>query len=142
MYTILKKKKTLSVHIPTNVHAGLEGNQTVDYTIMSTGRASLFCCHSDTLTRVKTRAQWKCITVTTMVQCRIQESLVLSPTCFTTFCLNVPCQYTSLLNLRLLIFGLTPFGWLRFITLTTSYSIIYYGNMFSDLRPFDLHHLF
>ena len=36
---------------------------------------------------------------------------------FTPFCFNAPCQYI-LLNLRPLIFGLTPFGWLRSLTIT------------------------
>jgi len=34
------------------------------------------------------------------------------------FYFNVPYQFTPLLNLRSLIFGLTPFGWLLSITVT------------------------
>jgi len=30
---------------------------------------------------------------------------------FTPFCFNTPYQFTALLNLRSVIFGLTPFGW-------------------------------
>jgi len=33
--------------------------------------------------------------------------------CFTPFFFNAPCQFTSLLNLRSIIFILTPSGWLR-----------------------------
>jgi hypothetical protein len=36
---------------------------------------------------------------------------------FKLFCFNASCQFTSHLNLRSLIFGLTPFGWLRSSTL-------------------------
>jgi hypothetical protein len=45
--------------------------------------------------------------------------------CFTPFFSNAPCQYT-LLNLRPLIFGLTPFGWLRSLTMTPSHTVIHY----------------
>ena len=51
----------------------------------------------------------------------------LSP-CFTSFCFNAPCHFT-LLNLRPFVFGLTPFRWLRSITLTPTTSIISYGNI-------------
>lgn len=37
---------------------------------------------------------------------------------FYAFLINDPCQFLPLLNLRSLIFGLTPFAWLRSITLT------------------------
>jgi hypothetical protein len=37
------------------------------------------------------------------------------------FCFNAPCQFTPLLNLRSLILGLTPLGWLRTTTLPTVY---------------------
>jgi hypothetical protein len=30
--------------------------------------------------------------------------------CFRPFCFNVPCHFTQLLNVRCLVFGLTPFG--------------------------------
>jgi hypothetical protein len=39
--------------------------------------------------------------------------------CYTPFYFNALCQFTPLLNLRSLIFGLTPFGWLLFIVLTS-----------------------
>jgi hypothetical protein len=39
--------------------------------------------------------------------------------CYTPFCFNALCQFKPLLNLRSLIFGLTPFGWLLFIVLTS-----------------------
>jgi hypothetical protein len=39
--------------------------------------------------------------------------------CFTPFCCNAPCHFTQLLNLRSYIFGLTPFGWMHSITLTS-----------------------
>jgi hypothetical protein len=57
------------------------------------------------------------------------------------FCLTPSCQYTAVLNLRPIIFGLTPFGWVRSITLNPTYSIISYGNIF-DLRLFYLRPLF
>jgi len=38
---------------------------------------------------------------------------------------NAPCQYTLLLNLRPLIFGLTPLGWLHSVTLTPTHCLIY-----------------
>ena len=43
--------------------------------------------------------------------------LHLRPTCFTPIYFNAPCKFTPLLDLRSLIFGLTPFGWLRSATL-------------------------
>ena len=46
-----------------------------------------------------------------------------------------------LLNLRPLILGLTPFGWLRSITLATIYSIISCGNIIFDLRLLNAHFL-
>jgi hypothetical protein len=52
--------------------------------------------------------------------------------------INAPGQYTPLLNLRSLISGLTPFGWLRSVTLTPTYAIISYGNMIFNLHLFDL----
>jgi hypothetical protein len=33
-------------------------------------------------------------------------------------CFNASYQFTQLLNLRLLVFGLTPFGWLRSVMLS------------------------
>ena len=45
------------------------------------------------------------------------RSTSFTPLCYTPFCSHVPCQFTPLLNLRSLIFGLTPFGWLHFIAL-------------------------
>jgi uncharacterized membrane-anchored protein YitT (DUF2179 family) len=38
--------------------------------------------------------------------------------CFTPFFFNTPCQFTSLVNIPTLIFGLTPLGWLHSIMLT------------------------
>jgi len=38
--------------------------------------------------------------------------------CFTPFSFNIPCQFTSLVNIPTLIFSLTPFGWLHSIMLT------------------------
>jgi len=54
--------------------------------------------------------------------------------CFTSFCFNAPYQYTPFLNLRTVIFGLTPFGWLRSFAPVPNYSIIYCGNIITDLR--------
>ena len=42
----------------------------------------------------------------------------LTPVCFKPVCSNAPCQVTTLLHLRSLIFGLKPFGWLRSFKLT------------------------
>lgn len=42
------------------------------------------------------------------------------------FSLTPSCQYTAVLNLRPIIFGLTPFGWVRSSTLNPTYSIISY----------------
>jgi hypothetical protein len=56
--------------------------------------------------------------------------------------LNAPCQFTPLLNLRPFIFGLTPFGWLRCITLKPTYFSISYENTIFDLRLFYLRPLF
>jgi hypothetical protein len=42
------------------------------------------------------------------------------------FSFNTPCHLTSDLNLRTLIFGLTPSGWLRSITLTAYFLWEYY----------------
>jgi len=55
---------------------------------------------------------------------------------------NAPCQYTPLLNLRPLAFGLTTFGWLRSVTLNPFYSVISCGNTVSDLRILYLTQLF
>jgi len=46
-----------------------------------------------------------------------------------------PRQYNPLLNLRPLVIGLTPFGWLRSYTQTPAYSITSYGNIVFYLRP-------
>ena len=45
---------------------------------------------------------------------------LFTPVCFTTFCFKDPCQFTPFLNLRSLIFSLTPCGWLRSVALTYS----------------------
>jgi hypothetical protein len=50
-------------------------------------------------------------------------------------CFNTPCQFTPLLNLRSLVFGLRPFGWLHSITLTSLFSdrsIIFYAHIFRN----------
>jgi len=44
-------------------------------------------------------------------------------------CFNAPRQCTAVLNLRSAIYGLTSFRWLRCITLTPIYPIVYYGNI-------------
>jgi len=75
----------------------------------------------------------------------IHMALVLGPTCFKFFCFNVPCLYTPLLNLRPLIFDLTPLVWLSSIKLSPNYLIIPYGNIvfylpLSDVRPLFMEH--
>jgi hypothetical protein len=47
--------------------------------------------------------------------------------------LNDLHQFSSTLNLQSIVFGLTPFGWLRSITLTLTH--ISDGNMLFYLRP-------
>jgi len=49
---------------------------------------------------------------------------------------NAPCQNITLLNLRPLIFCLTTFSWLHYMTLTSSYSTIVYANTDFYLRVF------
>jgi hypothetical protein len=63
----------------------------------------------------------------------------LCPTCFMPFCFNTACQYTPLLNVCPLIFGLTYFGWLCSVMLSPTYSIISYRNMVFELDLFDVH---
>jgi hypothetical protein len=63
------------------------------------------------------------------------KDITRSP-CFKPFCFNAPCQYVPLLNLRALVFGLTPFGCLCSIALNPTYSIIYYGKIIFDLYLF------
>jgi hypothetical protein len=41
-----------------------------------------------------------------------------TPHCFTPFFFKAPCKFTPLLILRSLTVSLTPYGWLRYITLT------------------------
>jgi hypothetical protein len=48
-------------------------------------------------------------------------------TCFTPFSFNAPCQFTPLLNLRSLVFGLKPFGSLRSVTVTPYLSFSIYA---------------
>lgn len=55
---------------------------------------------------------------------------------------NTPCQHTPILNLCPLIFGLTPYGWLHSIMLTTTYFIIYYAKIIFDLHLLDSSPLF
>ena len=57
------------------------------------------------------------------------------PHLFSPFCLYVRCEYTPLLYLQPLIFGLTFFDCLHCITLTRTYSIISYGNIIFYLCP-------
>jgi hypothetical protein len=63
------------------------------------------------------------------------SSLVLRPLFFAPLCFTAPYQYTTLLNLRPLIFDLTLPDWLRSITLTPTYSIIPHGKCIFYLRP-------
>jgi len=53
---------------------------------------------------------------------------------------NISIQYTPLLNLHPLIFGLMPFGWLYFANPCPS--VISYENIISVSRLFDSHPLF
>ena len=53
----------------------------------------------------------------------------ISSICFTHICFNATSQCTAVLNLPSAIYGLTPFRWLRFITLTPIYPTFYYGNI-------------
>jgi hypothetical protein len=59
-----------------------------------------------------------------------------TPVCFTPFRFNAPCQFTPLHNLRFLIFGLTPLGWLRSVTLTSYFwwEYILFASAFSGTQ--------
>jgi hypothetical protein len=48
---------------------------------------------------------------------QIYQDLVLHPLVLRLYCFNAPCQFTRL-NLRTLVFGVKPFGWLRSVTLS------------------------
>jgi hypothetical protein len=48
---------------------------------------------------------------------------------------NSPCHYV-LLNLRPLIFVLTPFGWLRSLTVTSAHAVIHYETIIFYFRLF------
>jgi hypothetical protein len=58
---------------------------------------------------------------TRVLQCKITRSLFFTP-----LCSSAPCYYTQLFNLHRIIHCLTPFVWLRFIKLTTTYSSIFW----------------
>jgi hypothetical protein len=66
-------------------------------------------------------------------------ALILCPTLFMPFCFNTACQYTPLLNVYSLIFGLTYFGCLCSVMPSPTYSIISYRNMVFKLELFDVH---
>jgi len=55
------------------------------------------------------------------------------------FCFNAPSQYAPLLRLRPVIFGLMPFDWLLYVTLTFNSSPVFYGNIIFNLCLLDLH---
>jgi len=55
--------------------------------------------------------------------------------CFTHFCFNASCQFTPLLNLYCLIFGLVSFGWLICVYLSLCFS---YGTLIFYLHVLDL----
>jgi hypothetical protein len=57
-------------------------------------------------------------------------------------CINAPCQYTQLINLHALVFGLMPFAWLCSLTINPAYSSISFGNTIVDLSLFYLCQLF
>ena len=72
----------------------------------------------------------KCCYVSIFWSYRIWITLPIAPKpCFTLVCLNAPCHFTPLLNIRPLIFGLTLFGWFISIYLSLSYR-----NIIFDLR--------
>jgi len=52
--------------------------------------------------------------------------MFISSPCFTPFSFNAPCQFTTLINLRSLVFGLKPFGSLRSVTVTPCLSRRYH----------------
>jgi hypothetical protein len=64
-------------------------------------------------------------------QTEITPISFFTPVCFTPFSFNAPCKFTPLHNMRSLIFSLTPFGWLRSVTLTRYYDL----NISFGLRP-------
>jgi hypothetical protein len=55
------------------------------------------------------------------------HSSCFSSICFTHLCFNAPSQCTAVLDLRSAIYGLTPFRWLRPITLTPSIPLFIMG---------------
>lgn len=64
----------------------------------------------------------------------VQLTLFYAPF-FTPLCFTAPYQYTTLLNLRPLIFEIMLPDWLGSITLTPTYSIIPHGKCIFYLRP-------
>jgi hypothetical protein len=50
--------------------------------------------------------------------------------CFSPFCFKVPCQFRPFLNLRSLLFGLTPIGWELSITLIPHFWIEFLFTIF------------
>ena len=59
--------------------------------------------------------------------------------CLKAFLFNDACRYAPLLNLLSLFFVLMPGGWMRFITITPTYSRISCGNIFHYVFPIDAH---
>jgi hypothetical protein len=57
-------------------------------------------------------------------------------------CINALCQYTQLINLHALVFGLMSFAWLCSITINPACSCISFGNIIVDLSLFCLCSLF
>ena len=72
----------------------------------------------------------------------MQIALVLRPTSFTSFCFNAPYHYTPIINLRSLIFVLTPFGKQLSFTLIPKHSIISCRNIILELPSFELRPVF
>jgi len=66
----------------------------------------------------------------------LHVGLVLRPNVLRLFCLNAPFQLTPLLNLHSFIFGVTPIGWLRSVTLNALFlmgiSVMIYAHFFRN----------
>ena len=75
----------------------------------------IYTCNVEVLCALVLRSVWVCPYRSV---CVTRSPCFASHLFYAFFFLNVLCQYTPLRNLRLHVFGLTPFRWLRTVTLT------------------------
>ena len=88
---------------------------------------NLLLLHVVTVRRGSVPQQTDSVKLTTPSRCSTHV-------CFTPFCCNVLYRCTPLLNLRSLIFGVTPFGRLRYITLSPYALFFYLRSLFQGAR--------